>query len=49
VQARWLVELDWWRQPVAREYWRVLLDESLLCELFRDRLGGGWFLERVYD
>jgi hypothetical protein len=47
--SRWLVELDWWRSPVAREYWRLIVDGSVLCEVFHDLLLDAWFLERVYD
>jgi hypothetical protein len=49
VVLRWIVEVDWWSQPVSREYWRVVLDDRLMCEIYRDRAGGGWYLERVYD
>ena len=45
----WLVEQDWWAQLVTREYWRVLLDGSLLAEIYLDRTEGVWILERVYD
>lgn len=47
--GRWIAEVDWWRQPVAREYWKVIVDESLLCEVFHDLLLDAWFLERIYD
>lgn len=45
----WLVEQDWWSQLVTREYWRVLLDGSLLAEIYLDRSEQVWILERVYD
>jgi hypothetical protein len=57
--ARWVVELDWWRQPVAREYWKALVphlasaaqpaDAQLLVEIFHDLELDTWFLERIYD
>lgn len=47
--ARWKVETSWWDRPVIREYWKALLNNSLLCELYRDATTGEWFLERVYD
>jgi hypothetical protein len=47
--AHWLVEVDWWLRPVARECWRAELGRQLLVELFRDLQEGAWFLERVYD
>lgn len=45
----WLTEVDWWNQPVRREYWKVLLRGRLLCEIYRDLQQEAWFLEQVYD
>ena len=47
--ARWKVETTWWDRPVVREYWKVVLNSDLLCELYHDVAGGQWFVERVYD
>ena len=51
VCARWRVEGDWWRAPVSREYWKLVLGGggSLLCDLYRDQLTGEWWLSRLYD
>ena len=54
---RWRIHTLWW-QPgrksgtdgaVWREYVKVTTGSGLLCLLYRDLLGGGWFLARVYD
>lgn len=47
--ARWKVETEWWDQPVVREYWKVLVNSNLLCELYHDLSLDEWFVERVYD
>ncbi len=47
--ARWKVETGWWNQAVVREYWKVLLNSSLLCEIYHDLARDEWFVERVYD
>ena len=47
--ARWKVEGSWWDRPVVREYWKVVLNSSLLCELYLDLTTNEWFVERVYD
>jgi hypothetical protein len=47
--ARWKVEASWWDRPLIREYWKALLNNNLLCELYRDVSSNEWFLERVYD
>ena len=47
--VRWKVETSWWDRPVVREYWKVLLNGCLLCELYHDVATNQWFVERVYD
>lgn len=47
--ARWKVETHWWDRPVVREYWRALVNNHLLCELYRDVSRNEWFVERVFD
>jgi hypothetical protein len=46
---RWLADVDWWSRPVAREYWRVVLRDRLLCEIYHDLHEDAWYVERVYD
>ena len=47
--ARWKVETRWWDTLVVREYWRALLNNHGLCELYRDVSLNEWFVERVFD
>ena len=47
--ARWKVETEWWDQPIVREYWKALLNNEVLCELYHDLGSDEWFVERVYD
>ncbi|TMD14418.1 MAG: hypothetical protein E6I96_09425 [Chloroflexi bacterium] len=47
--ARWKVEASWWTRPVVREYWRVVLNNHLLCEMYHDLSSNDWFVERVFD
>jgi hypothetical protein len=47
--ARWKVEARWWSDPVIREYWKAVLNNSLLCEIYHDLRRDQWFVERVYD
>ncbi|MFI5283852.1 MAG: hypothetical protein ACHQ0J_12090 [Candidatus Dormibacterales bacterium] len=47
--TRWKVESEWWKKPVVREYWKAVLNNNLLCELYHDLGADEWFLERVYD
>lgn len=45
---RWRVEESWWRDPIARDYFKVVGDRWLAL-VFQDRLDGSWHLERIYD
>ncbi len=49
VATRWVVETDWWRRPVRREYVRCLLAGGECCELYRELDTDGWFWSRRYD
>ena len=42
----WVIEDEWWRTPIARQYVRVLLADGRPLTLFHDRIGGGWYLQR---
>ena len=46
---RWRVDDGWWREPVARTYWKLVTRDGLLCVVFLDELRGTWHLERVFD
>jgi hypothetical protein len=49
VTHRWLVETDWWREPVRREYFRCRTGTDQRIELYRDLETGAWHLARRYD
>jgi hypothetical protein len=45
---RWRVEESWWREPIARDYFKVV-GRTWLALVYLDRLAGTWHLERLYD
>jgi len=45
---RWRVEEDWWREPIARDYFKIVAREWLAL-IYLDRVEGTWHLERLYD
>jgi hypothetical protein len=44
----WRVEETWWREPIARDYLKVVGDRWLAL-VYLDRVDGSWLLERLYD
>ena len=45
---RWRIEESWWREPISRDYFKVV-GERWLALVYRDGLDGTWHLERIYD
>jgi len=45
----WIVDGDWWRDPVRRDYRRCLLGGGDCIELYSDLETGTWWLSRRYD
>jgi hypothetical protein len=45
---RWRVDESWWRQPIARDYFKVV-GARWLALVYLDRIDGSWHLERLYD
>jgi hypothetical protein len=44
----WRVDESWWREPIAREYFKVV-GEHWLALVYLDRVAGSWHVERLYD
>ena len=45
---RWRVAESWWREPIERDYFKVV-GERWLALVYLDRVDGTWHLERLYD
>jgi len=45
---RWRVEESWWREPIVRDYFKVV-GARWLALIYFDRVAGTWHLERLYD
>ena len=48
VREEWVVEDRWWTgRPLRRRYFEVVLLDGRNVVVFRDLVGGGWFLQRA--
>ena len=45
---RWRIEEAWWREPIARDYFKVV-GRQWLALVYLDRVARTWHLERLYD
>ena len=49
ITKRWRVNLDWWREGVWRDYFKLTTESGLLVVIFHDLQSGQWYLQRLYD
>lgn len=49
IHRQWRVNIDWWRQQVWRDYFKLTTKTGLLVIIFYDKQGDQWFLQRLYD
>jgi hypothetical protein len=48
VRESWLVEDRWWtEEPLRRRYWEIVTRDGRSLVVFRDLVGGEWFLQRA--
>lgn len=46
VLEHWRVDDEWWRLPIVRLYFEVVLDGGKRAVLFEDLRTGEWFMQR---
>jgi hypothetical protein len=49
VTRHWRVDLDWWREPVWRDYFKLVTTSGLLVIIYHNLISGKWYLQRLYD
>lgn len=42
----WRIDDEWWREPLLRRYFLVVLEGGALRTLFQDLLSGQWYAQR---
>ncbi len=48
VDEHWREERLWWSRPVRRDYFRVILSDGSLRNIFQNLIDGEWYLDRAY-
>ncbi len=43
VRERWRIDDEWWRDPISREYFALVLNDGRPVILFRDLVDGEWY------
>jgi len=43
IQDMWQIDDEWWRDPISRRYYRLLLEDGVICTVYHDLIRGAWF------
>jgi hypothetical protein len=45
IQDIWRIDDEWWREPVVRRYFRLLLGNGHLCTVYQDMTHAQWYMQ----
>lgn len=46
IQETWCIDDEWWRDPIQRRYYRVLLQNGSLRTIYVDSIANSWHEQR---
>jgi hypothetical protein len=46
VQDVWRLDDEWWREPVSRRYFQIVLDTGALRTIYHDLVQDSWYEQR---
>jgi hypothetical protein len=49
VYEKWRSVEEWWGKEVSRNYFRVKTNKGIVCDVYRELPGSGWYLSRIHD
>lgn len=45
IQDTWIIEDEWWRQPISRQYFSIILGSGQSHTIYHDRIANTWFAQ----
>ena len=46
IRERWRIDDEWWRRPISRAYYAVVLDDGRVLTLYHDLLEETWYVQK---
>lgn len=46
IQDVWCIDDEWWRDPIARRYYQVVIETGALRTIYHDLIADTWFEQR---
>lgn len=45
IQETWRIDDEWWRTPISRLYYRLVLVNGKMLTVYRDLIHGKWYVQ----
>lgn len=45
IREEWCIDDEWWRHPISRDYYDVVLESGRAITLYHDNVEGRWYLQ----
>ncbi len=45
IQDTWIIDDEWWRDPISRQYFQIVLEDGGMRTIFHDRVADSWFAQ----
>jgi hypothetical protein len=45
VRECWRIDDEWWRSPISRFYYNLVLENGKSLTLYQDLIQGGWYVQ----
>jgi hypothetical protein len=39
----WRIDDEWWRAPISRRYFQIILEGGIARTIYQDLVSGGWY------
>jgi hypothetical protein len=46
IRERWRIDDEWWRRPISRAYYAIVLDDGRVLTLYHDLLEEAWYVQK---
>jgi len=46
IRERWRIDDEWWRTPISRAYYAVILDDGRTLTLYKDLSDNTWYVQK---
>jgi len=47
IQEVWRIDDEWWREPISRRYYLLLLAQGIVCTIYHDLINDAWYEQRA--